>query len=239
MTKIDTVFDSMDRWRHLPGYQLERRADLFFALYMAQALEEKLGFPIHPQLIPEFPVRIGAIQPENNTNQSFKIDYLALSTDGRQAVFVELKTVDSSRRQKQDNYLTAAQTAGLTSLLAGVLDIFRASSSRRKYFYLLERLADLGLLNIPGTMRDIMLRPDLPGAAQASRAITIISEVSKCRIVYVQPHGQDCRSSPMMILEVWSANSKMNSLDSQNRSRNGPWLRLKSESAAHGRPMVK
>ena len=166
--------------------------------------------------------------------------YLALSTDGRQAVFVELKTVDSSRRQKQDDYFTAAQTAGLTSLLAGVLDIFRASSSRRKYFYLLERLADLGLLNIPGTMRDIMLRPDLPGAAQASRAITIVWEGSNPGLCMFNPTGQDCRSSPMMILEVWSANTKMNSRpDSQNRSRNGPWLRLKSESAAHGRPMVK
>ena len=45
MTKIDTVFDSMDRWRHLPGYQLERRADLFFALYMAQASKRNLASP--------------------------------------------------------------------------------------------------------------------------------------------------------------------------------------------------
>ena len=189
MTKIDTVFNSMDCWRHLPGYQLERRADLFFALYMAQALEEKLGFPIRPQLIPEFPVRIGTIYPASNRNLSFKIDYLALSEDGRQAVFVELKTVDSSRREQQDNYLAAAKAAGLAPLLAGVLDIFRASSSRRKYFYLLERLADLGLLNIPGTLHDIMLRPVPTGAAQASRAVTITSQVSACQIVYVQPHG--------------------------------------------------
>ncbi len=28
MKQIDTLFDQMDAWRHLPNYQLERRADL-------------------------------------------------------------------------------------------------------------------------------------------------------------------------------------------------------------------
>lgn len=45
MNKTETIFNLMDSWRRLPSYQLERRADLFFALYIPQALEEKLGFP--------------------------------------------------------------------------------------------------------------------------------------------------------------------------------------------------
>ena len=32
MKQIDTLFDRMDAWRHFPNYQLERRADVFFAL---------------------------------------------------------------------------------------------------------------------------------------------------------------------------------------------------------------
>ena len=46
MIHFNALFDRMDAWRHLPDYQLERRADLFFSLYLAEALQAKLGFPI-------------------------------------------------------------------------------------------------------------------------------------------------------------------------------------------------
>ena len=49
MSGIDKLFDCMDAWRHLPNYQLERRAGLFFSLYLTEALEAKLGFKIHWQ----------------------------------------------------------------------------------------------------------------------------------------------------------------------------------------------
>ena len=102
MTGMNALFDRMDAWRHLPNYQLERRADLFFSLYLPEVLEAKLGFAIQPTLIPEFPVRFGSIYPKEATNHSCKIDYLALSENGKQAVFVELKAEGLSRRTKQD-----------------------------------------------------------------------------------------------------------------------------------------
>ena len=37
---INHLFDQMDKWRHLPSYQLERHIDLFFSLYLPQVLEE-------------------------------------------------------------------------------------------------------------------------------------------------------------------------------------------------------
>ncbi len=43
MDIVDSLFDRLDAWRHLPNYQLERRADIFFSLYLAEALEEKYG----------------------------------------------------------------------------------------------------------------------------------------------------------------------------------------------------
>jgi len=33
-TLIDELFDKLDEWRSLPAYQLERRADIFFAIYL-------------------------------------------------------------------------------------------------------------------------------------------------------------------------------------------------------------
>ena len=131
MDHVMELFSRMDAWRHLPSYQLERRADLFFALYLPQVLQAKLGFPIRPELVPEFPVRSGTICPQDPTNRSSKIDYLALSADGAHAVFVELKTDNKSRRSKQDEYLLAAQEVGLSSLLEGLLNIFCATDEKR------------------------------------------------------------------------------------------------------------
>lgn len=183
------IFDRMDSWRHLPGYQLERRADLLFSLYLPEALGKKLGRPVVPALIPEFPVRVGTVYPETRSNKSFKIDYLALTEDRAAAVFVELKTDARSRRTEQDRYLGAAREAGLARLLEGLLDIFRASSAKRKYFCLLQLAEKLGLLRIPERLRGLVLEKSLTGINQASRDVEITCAAAETRIVYLQPKG--------------------------------------------------
>jgi len=191
MTQINTLFDRMDAWRHFPNYQLERRADLFFAPYLVEVLEARLGFPLCPELIPEFPVRIGTIYPDApRNNQSCKIDYVALSAARDKVVLVELKTETLSRRGKQDEYLLAAQKAGLRALLEGLLDIFRVTKSKRKYFCLLAYLERMGLLRLPERMKEIMARPTLRGVNEASRQIEIKADPAESIIVYVQPNGQ-------------------------------------------------
>ncbi len=189
MTYINALFDRMDAWRHLPDYQLERRADLFFSLYLIEVLETKLGFHVKEQIVPEFPVRIGTIYPSILSNQSYKIDYLALSTDNDKALFIELKTENLSRRENQDEYLLAARDVGLPTLLAGLLDIFRATKAQRKYFCLLAQLEKIGLLRIPTEMHALMARPSLHGATEASRAIEITAQTTESIIVYIQPNG--------------------------------------------------
>lgn len=93
---IERVFELMDRWRHLPAYQLERRADIFFALFLPEVLEKHFEVDISQTLIPEFPVK------NPNNNQSSNVDFLALqqSQDGNpdRAFLVEIKTDMGSRR---------------------------------------------------------------------------------------------------------------------------------------------
>ena len=191
MTQIDTLFDRMDAWRHFPSYQLERRADLFFALYLVEVLEANLGFPLCPELIPEFPARIGTIYPDDPANnQSCKIDYVALSAARDKVVFVELKTEALSRRSEQDAYLLAAQKAGLRALLEGLLDIFRATKSKQKYYCLLAYLERMGLLRLPEGMKEIMAQPTLRGVNQASRQVEIKVDPAESLIRYVQPNGR-------------------------------------------------
>ena len=43
MESVQQVFSLLDRWRHLPNYQLERRADIFFAVYLPKILEQRFA----------------------------------------------------------------------------------------------------------------------------------------------------------------------------------------------------
>jgi len=57
--QIASLFNRLDAWRHLPAYQLERRADIFFGLFLPDALNHHLrsrGISINPRVIPEFPL---------------------------------------------------------------------------------------------------------------------------------------------------------------------------------------
>ena len=189
MDLIASLFDRMDGWRHLPNYQLERRADLFFSLYLPAALEARLGVSIHPLMVPEFPVRIGTIYPTIETDKSFKVDYVCFSADLERVLFVELKTDGLSRREGQDNYLAAAQKVGFQNLLEGLLKIFQATAAKRKYFNLLDLLGRIGFLTIPEVMYDIVKRESLAGIDRAAEKIEIHCKTNTPEIIYLQPNG--------------------------------------------------
>ena len=143
-TEISLVFDLLDDWRLLPAYQLERRADIFFAVYLKQILEESQKNCKVEQIIPEFPVRIGSIYLDININKSYKIDYLAICKN--KVFLIELKTDANSRRSKQDEYLEKAKSLNIEKLIDGLLKIFEATASKNKYRRLLSILQQNGWL---------------------------------------------------------------------------------------------
>jgi len=193
MKQINMLFDQMDLWRHLPSYQLERRVDLFFSLYLPEVLEAKLGFPVHRDIIPEFPLRIGNLDLdkisdiEKKENLSYKVDYFALAEDGKESILVELKTDQLSKRKEQERYLEAAGEKEMKELIEGVIKLFQTTKSKRKYYFLLEQLYKMGLIQIPERMRRIALRPNLKGMTEASSGIINTASVSKPTVIYVLP----------------------------------------------------
>jgi hypothetical protein len=140
-SQINQPFNNLDAWRHLPAYQLERRADIFFSLYLPAVLKTRFGLKHEPVLIPEFPCRIGTVYG-NESNQSFKIDYLAVSVPDKKAYFVELKTDMASRNKEQDNNMFRAKSLKLGELLEGIPLMQKASVQKEKYDCLLQLLAD-------------------------------------------------------------------------------------------------
>jgi len=194
MNRIAQLFDRMDSWRHLPKYQLERRADLFFSLYLPEVLGERLRVPVMPELIPEFPLRKQTLGLAGHGDANCNVDYLALSASLDHAVFVELKTDERSRREDQDKNLAVAQRVGLPALLDGLIETFRAknmeSHLRHKYYHLLDALGKLGLLEIPQSLHAIMQKDRLQGLTKASYDVKITCPTQQCHVVYVQPKGE-------------------------------------------------
>jgi hypothetical protein len=145
---IDRLFSLLDDWRHLPAYQLERRADIFFAIYLDKVITAKFGHTID-FIVPEFPVRVGDIS-ENvlHLNMSFKIDYVAVCEQVNKVYFIELKTDQSSRRDKQDRYLDKAREINVTKLMDGIIKIYGATLQKTKYDNLISLLSKIGWLHM-------------------------------------------------------------------------------------------
>ncbi|MCA9547394.1 MAG: hypothetical protein KC613_23485 [Myxococcales bacterium] len=184
------LLDRLDRWRHLPDYQLERRADVFFSLYLPEVLGAHFGAAFDPTLVPEFPVRLGLIHG-TPSNQSFKVDYLALSADRSALWLVELKTDPGSRNTTQDENMQGAVAAGAAALLQGVVHIARASKHKQKYGHLLAALAGLGLLRVPGDLWDILYPDVRRGLTARLGDIRVAPGVAQMtvRLAYVQPEA--------------------------------------------------
>ena len=145
---IEDVFSRLDEWRGFPAYQLERRADIYFALFLPFVLmRECFGLASKPKLIPEFPLRHGTLEigaeandgGERVKNRSKKVDYVAVSKDAGRVFLVELKTDIKSRDADQDDYLQKASTKTFKELVDGVYALQKAAKkngnkeTKRKY----------------------------------------------------------------------------------------------------------
>jgi hypothetical protein len=188
MEIMDGIFDRMDKWRHLPKYALERRADIFFGVYLKTALEAKYKIKIKDEIIPEFPVRKASIDPSIQRNQSsFNVDFVAFSEDNKTVFIIELKTDIGSRRAGQDYYLTAVKNIGLAGLIHGLVKIFRATKIKRKYFHLFKMLEDAGIVELPDQLQPLVYSKNMRGINDLIREVKIVAPVGQMKVVYIQP----------------------------------------------------
>jgi len=174
---IGNIFQNMDEWRHLPAYQLERRADIFFSTYLPGFLEHKFNNTVRG-IIPEFPVHKATIEPGHTTNGSYKIDYLVTFHDSDRVVFLELKTDAASTRHEQQEYLTRAQSADMGKLFGGLEKIFDATDHKDKYEHFFRLAEKAGLID-------------------ANKKV--LRDKHDIQIVYLQPHAKDGDDKSMRI----------------------------------------
>jgi len=153
-TFLNLALKTLDEWRHLPAYQLERRVDIFFGLLLPEILEAEYGLPRnHMEVIPEFPLHkglvINASGGDSDDHQSVNVDFAVFhqGPDGNRIFLVELKTDNASIKKKQLEYMEKAKAKGADKLLKGVIRCACNSNSPRKYAHLIRRLDQLGCID--------------------------------------------------------------------------------------------
>ena len=201
---VKKMFCLMDHRRHLPGYPLERRAAPFFELFLHDIVGTRVGVPINPVVMPEFPLRMGTLFCENelqkknrkfHPNQSLKVDYVALSLDVKKVFLIELKTDMKSVDQQQKADLRAASKIPFGNFVDGVKCICKVTKQKSKYVHLLHRLSELDLVSIrdEDCFHQLTCRNPKTGwnSAMDRVQLTDVANGLKCeRVVYIQP----CRS---------------------------------------------
>jgi hypothetical protein len=140
-------------------------------------------------LVPEFPVNKSALSEETEYNRSVKVDYAAFAADRSRCLFVELKTDQASRRTAQDEYLERSKDVGLGRILEGLVDIVRATSAHQKYYHLLEKLEEVGLLELPDGLADYVFPDATRGLRelQTDIEVTVDPHEFDIEVVYLQP----------------------------------------------------
>jgi hypothetical protein len=186
---LDVVFRHLGRWRHLPNYQLERRADVFFSIYLKDVVEEFTGLQLEDEIIPEFPIKRDLVWPELSTNKSVKVDYALFAKDHRRVVFVELKTDGASRREGQDTYLETARRLGFRRIVEGVRAIMLNTSAHRKYHHLAVALVRLGYLRLPPDLADHLYPVVRPDVLSHLEKVVVETHDPVIDVVYIQPEA--------------------------------------------------
>jgi hypothetical protein len=191
MNQLEAVFANLDRWRHLPNYQLERRADIFFSVYLRGLMEEVTGVALDEVVIPELPIKRELIWSDLATDKSVKVDYVLFSKDRAKVFFVELKTDAGSRRDAQDHYLETAKQLGFRKIVEGLCSIIRKTNSHQKYHHLMTALAGLGYVTMPGDIREYLYPAPRVGLSERLRQVAPTATDSAVEVLYVQPEATE------------------------------------------------
>ena len=185
---LNDFFGLLDKWRHFPAFPLEPRSEALFALFLPTVLQESkcVGVEVKPQVIPQFPLK------HDCNNQSDKVDFFALSEDGQRGFLIELKTDMDSRRETQDDYLTRAVEKDMDKILCDLKKIVQSSTEKRKYFYLLNALSELGLIKLQGDLKNMIYPSNVRGVNGRIGEIEILkSSKFMPEVVYVQPYQSE------------------------------------------------
>ena len=200
---LERVFQNLTLWRNLPKYQLERRADIFFSLYLKEILEANLngGDKLSEILIPEFPLKKvinqndnGALSINIDKHHTVNVDYVMFSRNLQTIYLIEFKTDMGSHRPDQFKYLIKAknkiQDKGLEEIVKELWSVFKATNDKQKYFHFFKHLEDLGIITLPEQIKTILYSGRKQGISEAINKYAdnlLCRSTNQAIIVFIQP----------------------------------------------------
>lgn len=202
---LDALFLNLDTWRHLPNYQLERRADIFFSVYLKGVVEEFTRVALEEDILPELPLKRDLIWPNHPTNKSVKVDYALFAKDRSRVFFVELKTDGASRRDAQDTYLETAKDLGFRKIVEGIREILLSTTAHQKYHHLAVVLERLGYLALPRDLPSYIYPAPRDGLRASLGQIVVAAHDPAVEVIYLQPEasaGERCIDFEMFAQHV-------------------------------------
>lgn len=138
--KIEKIFELLKKWYEYPKYQLERRLDIFFSIYLPEILKEKGIYIELNDIFPEFPLK------KENNNLSTNADYAIFDNkdDETNLYLIELKTEMNSisNEKKQLLYYKQVQKKKVIDLIKEIIEIQKNSKQWEKYEKLLEDIEE-------------------------------------------------------------------------------------------------
>ncbi len=193
---VEKLFQNLTLWRNLPKYQLERRADIFFSLYLKEILETKFcadgnKVELSPVIIPEFPLRHG------DEHHTVNVDYVMFSKSLSTVYLIEFKTDMGSLRDEQFEYLFKAKKgienhdsssdSGFKGILKDLCKVFKATGDKQKYFHLFHQLEELGFVSMSSGIREKLYSGRNQGVNSLIDDIKVVKDSASCEIVMLQP----------------------------------------------------
>ena len=171
MNELSKILRQLDDWRHLPAYQLERRVDMLFGMFLPAVIGAEYDVaPDSCTVLPEFPLHKGKLggKPENSdNNQSVNVDFAVFfeRRAEKHLCLVELKTDQQSISVPQIRTMGRAAKVGAKELLVGMLKAARASPQPRKYAHLIWKLHKIGCIGLPDVdgFREMPMKSERPG----------------------------------------------------------------------------
>jgi hypothetical protein len=147
---INAMLNNLDTWRHFPKYQMERRADLFFSLFLREIIQDSKftdSKTLRKEILPEFPFK-----NVESLHTTVNFDYVLFSEDLQTAFIVELKTDSNSAGDLNNPYLAglSENNVTFTDIMNGLLQVAKKSRHKMKYYCLLKELENIGIIESLG-----------------------------------------------------------------------------------------
>ena len=184
--KINDIFEKLTKYANYPDYQLERRLDIFFLIYLKEILTIKDIDISDTFIFPEFPLLKKYENECNDLEKSLaskRADYVVFSN--QKMYIIELKTDKESINENQLNHYKKVAKISVQALINDIIKIYEKPNSRawKKYDILLKDLAE--------KVKIIVFDEDKDKKFKKKKGYKFNNEFSnyKIEIIYIIPYA--------------------------------------------------